>query len=424
MVWQGFIGIVVFLCIAWLMSENRWKIDLWAVLAGLSLQIILALLITQIPAIREAFVSVSYGVEALKSATMEGAKFVFGYLGGGDVPFVIDKQSHVGTFIFALQALPMIMVVSAISMLLFHWNILQVVVQAFSWLLNRTLKLGGALGVAAAAKVFFGNIEAPLLVRPYLKQMNRSELFTIMACGMATTSATVMAIYSIILEHTIATPIAHILTASIISVPAAITISRLIVPQEGAPTPGKLVAPYQFTNWMDAISRGTIDGLSIVANVTALLLVVIALVSLLNVVLGKICPLYHGEPLTLQTILGIGMAPVTWLMGIPWEETLTAGKLLGTKTVLNEIIAFLDLSKLPKGALSPRSALIMMYALCGFANFSALGIVIGGMGAMVPERRDEIISLGFKSIIAGTLATCLSGTIIGILTHFNLILTP
>lgn len=421
MIWQGGLGIVVFLFIAWLLSENRWKVDKRITLVGLSLQVILALLITQVSAVRRAFVSVSYGVEALKSSTLEGTKFVFGYLGGGEVPFVIDTHSHVGTFIFALQALPMIMVVSALSMLLFHWNVLQVIVQAFSWLLNRTLKLGGALGVAAAAKVFFGNIEAPLLIRPYLKHMNRSELFTIMACGMATTSATVMAVYSMILEHTIANPIAHILTASIISIPGAITVSRLMVPQEGAPTPGKLVTPYQFTNWMDAISRGTADGLSIVASITALLIVVIALVSLLNMVLGKFLPLYHGEALTLQTILGMCMSPVTWLMGIPWGEAVTAGKLLGTKTVLNEIIAFLDLSKLPKGALSPHSALIMMYALCGFANFSALGIVIGGMGTMVPERRDEIIGLGFKSIIAGTLATCLSGTIIGILAHLNLL---
>lgn len=418
---QGVLGVVVFLFAAWLLSENRWRVEKRVALMGLSLQVLLALLITQISVVREAFVSVSHGVEALKGATLEGTKFVFGYLGGGEVPFVLDTHSHVGTFIFALQALPMIMVVSALSMLLFHWNVLQVVVQAFSWVLHRTLKLGGALGVAAAAKVFFGNIEAPLLVRPYLKHMNRSELFTIMTCGMATTSATVMAVYSMILEHTIANPIAHILTASIISIPGAITISRLIVPQEGAPTPGKLVKPYQFTNWMDAISRGTIDGLSIVANISALLIVVLALVSLLNVVLGKFLPLYLGEALTLQTMLGVCMAPVTWLMGVPWSEALAAGKLLGTKTVLNEIIAFLDLAKLPQGALSPHSALIMMYGLCGFANFSSLGIVIGGMGTMVPERRDEIIGLGFKSIVAGTLATCLSGTIIGLLAHLGLI---
>ena len=418
MIWQGVLGIFVFLGVAWLFSENRSGVKKRDIALGLGLQIGLAIIITQFPLIRNAFESLSKGVEVLKHSTQVGTQFVFGYLGGGAVPFAVLPDSGAGTFIFALQALPTIMVVSALSMLLFHWVILPAVVRVFSKALQRTLRIGGALGVVAASKVFLGNLEAPLLVRPYLKNFSRCELFTVMTCGMATTAASVMALYTSILEGTISNPIAHILTASIISIPAAITLSRILIPHEGEMTSGSLVAPYRFSNWMDAISRGTSDGLTIFLHVMAMLIVVLALVSLLNALLA-ILPNLGGEAITMQRILGYVMAPVTWLMGIPWAEAPIAGKLLGTKTVLNEVVAFLELSKIPRSELSAHSALIMTYALCGFANFSAIGIIIGGIGSMVPERRDEIVALGIKSVFAGTLATCMSGTIIGILTHLS-----
>lgn len=418
MVWQGVLGIFVFLGVAWLFSENRSGVKKRDIVLGLVLQIGLAIIITQFPLIRNAFESLSKGVEVLKHSTQVGTQFVFGYLGGGAVPFPVLPDSGASTFIFALQALPTIMVVSALSMLLFHWGVLPAVVRVFSRALQSTLRIGGALGVVAASKVFLGNLEAPLLVRPYLKNFSRCELFTVMTCGMATTAASVMALYTSILEGTISNPIAHILTASIISIPAAITLSRILIPHEGAMTSGSLVAPYRFSNWMDAISRGTSDGLTIFLHVMAMLIVVLALVSLLNTLLA-ILPNVGGEAITMQRILGYVMAPVTWLMGIPWAEASTAGKLLGTKTVLNEVVAFLELSKLSRADLSAHSALIMTYALCGFANFSAIGIIIGGIGSMVPERRDEIVALGIKSVFAGTLATCMSGTIIGILTHLS-----
>jgi concentrative nucleoside transporter, CNT family len=418
MVWQGILGIFVFLGVAWLFSENRSGVKKRDITLGLALQIGLAIIITQFPLIRNAFESLSKGVEVLKHSTQVGTQFVFGYLGGGAVPFSVIPDSGSSTFIFALQALPTIMVVSALSMLLFHWGILPAIVRVFSKALQRTLRIGGALGVVAASKVFLGNLEAPLLVRPYLKNFSRCELFTVMTCGMATTAASVMALYTSILEGTISNPIAHILTASIISIPAAITLSRILIPHEGEMTSGSLVAPYRFSNWMDAISRGTSDGLTIFLHVMAMLIVVLALVSLLNALLA-ILPNFGGEAITMQRILGYVMAPVTWLMGIPWAEAPTAGKLLGTKTVLNEVVAFLELSKIPRSELSAHSALIMTYALCGFANFSAIGIIIGGIGSMVPERRDEIVALGIKSVFAGTLATCMSGTIIGILTHLS-----
>lgn len=409
---QAVIGIFSFIGITWLLSEDRRAVKKRRILQGLFLQIFLAVILTQFPVIRQGFEYLSRGVDALKIATQAGTSFVFGYLGGGDVPFSATGS----TFIFALQALPMIMVVSALSMLLFYLNILPWIVKHISWFWRKTMNIGGALGTAAAAKIFMGNIEAPLLIRPYLSKFTRSELFTIMTCGMATTAAAVMALYAMILKDLIPNTLGHILTASIISIPAAITLSRIMVPEKSEQTSGTFVMPYQFSNWMDAVSKGTSDGLNIFLNIIAMLVVVIALVALGNSILSFL-PNIAGEAITFERLFGFAFAPITWLMGIPWSESLVAGKLLGTKTVVNEVVAFLELAKVKPGELSPQSSLIMMYALCGFANFSAIGIAIAGMGAMIPERKDEIIGLSMKSILTGTFATCMSGTIIGLLMY-------
>ena len=411
---QAILGIFSFIGISWLISEDRQAVKKRRIFQGLLIQICLAVLLTQFPLIRHGFEYLSRAVDALKSATQAGTSFVFGYLGGGDVPF----SSTGSTFIFALQALPMIMVVSALSMLLFHLNILPWVVKRISWFWKKTMSIGGALGTAAAAKIFMGNIEAPLLIRPYLSKFTRSELFTIMTCGMATTAASVMALYAMILKDVIPSTLGHILTASIISIPAAITLARIIVPEKSEQTSGSIVMPYNFSNWMDAVSKGTSDGLNIFLNIMAMLVVVIALVALGNSLLSFL-PHMGGEAITFERLFGFAFAPITWLMGIPWSEAITAGKLLGTKTVVNEVVAFLELAKVKPGELSAQSSLIMMYALCGFANFSAVGIAIAGMGAMIPERKDEIIGLSMKSILAGTFATCLSGTIIGLLMYLE-----
>jgi CNT family concentrative nucleoside transporter len=409
---QGLFGLTTFLVIGWLLSENRKKISYISALTGLGVQILCALITTRIEWIRTGFLKVSEGINVLKAATMSGTNFVFGYLGGGGLPFELKENGN--PFVFAFQPLPMIMVVSALSMLLFHWRVLPVIVKGLSWGFRKTLDIGGALGVCAAAKVFLGQTDAPLLIRPYLNKLSRSELFTVMTAGMATTSASIMILYATILETTISDPLSHILIASIISIPGAIVISRLIVPQEGIATDGDMIIPYHFSGSMEAISQGASDGMKLFLNIIAMLVVMLALVSLLNEIL-KLLPFIKGQPLSLQRIFGTIMAPITWLMGISWEESFAAGKLLGTKTVLNEVMAFIDLTQLPKGELSPRSNLIMMYALCGFANFSSIGIQIGGLGTMAPERRNEIISLGFKALISGTIASCMSGTIIGLL---------
>lgn len=414
---QGLLGLVVFLSLAWLFSENRRSIDTKAIMLALGLQFTLAILFSKFPLLTAGLSSLSGVVDALKQATQAGTQFVFGYLGGGQVPFVLDPSNGHNTFIFALQALPMIMVVSAVSMLLFYWGILPVIVKGASFIFQRVLRLGGALGVVAGAKVLLGNIDAPLLIRPYLKDFSRSELFTVMTCGMATTSATVMVLYSDILKDTVVNPIAHILTASIISIPAAIAISRVMVPDLGdKKTEGDLVLPYRFTSWMDAVAKGTSDGLNIFLNIIAMLIVILALVSLTNALLS-ILPDVAGAPISLQRIFSLIFWPICWLMGIPVAEIGVASTLMGSKTVMNEVVAFIGLAKLEAGQLSALSAVIMTYALCGFANFSAVGVTIGGLGAMVPERRDEIVSLGLKSVFSGTLATCMSATIIGLISR-------
>ncbi len=412
--YQGMIGLVAFYALAWLISEKRRHVQLKPIIVGLATQAVLAASILKISLVRQPFLWLGKGIEAIKAATLKGTSFVYGYLGGGDLPFNVKEGAN--TFVFIFQALPMIMVVGALSMLLFYWRVLPVIVQGFSWILRKTMNIGGALGVCAAAKVFLGQSEAPLLIRPYLRDFSRSELFTVMTCGMATTSGTIMALYATILENTIPNAISHILTASIISIPAAITVSRVMVPHIKEETSGELVMPYRFSNWMDAVFRGTSDGMQMVLSIASMLVVVIALVALTNSLLGTL-PLIKGEPITLERIFGLLMAPITWLMGVPWSEAFAAGNLLGTKTVINEVIAFLEMAKLPEGALSSHSNLIMMYGLCGFANFSSIGIAVAAISSIVPERRDEIISLGFKCVISGTLCTCLSGTIIGLLTQ-------
>jgi len=409
---QSIFGILVLAALAFLMSENRKAVRLRAALAGVALQAVIAVILLKIPPVKGFFLILNSLVMSLEKATRAGTSFVFGYLGGGTLPF--DEKFPGSSFVLALQALPLVLVVSAISSLLFYWKVLPAIVRAFSFVFEKTMGIGGALGLGASANIFVGMVESPLFIKPYLRNMTRSELFAIMTCGMATIAGTVMVLYASTLRTAIPDAMGHILTASIISAPAALTVSRLMVPETGEPTSGRLVPPHPASGPMDAITRGTMDGLHLLLNITAMLIVFVALVSLANQLLG-ILPAPAGEPVTLQRILGYIFSPVAWLMGIPWEEAGTAGTLMGTKTVLNEFLAYLDLARLPEEALSERSRLIMTYAMCGFANLGSLGIMIGGLGTIVPDRRREIVALGIRSIMAGTIATCMTGAIVGML---------
>ena len=411
MVIQSVAGLFAFSLIAWLISENRNKIKVRTVLVGMGLQIAVALVLLKLPIFRELFLFLNRMVLALEKSTMAGTSFVFGYLGGGPLPF--EETFPGASFVFAFRALPLVLVMSALSALLFYWRVLPLVVRGFSWALRKTMAVGGAEGLAVSANVFVGMIEAPLFIRPYLQYLTRSELFTLMTCGMATIAGTVMVLYASVLTRTVPDVMGHILTASIISVPAAITVSKIMIPETGSLTTGEMSAPVEAASSMDAVTKGTLQGVKLLINIIAMLVVLVALVHLTNLVLGLL-PELSRQPITLQRIFGWAMSPVVWLMGVPWNESLQAGSLMGTKTVLNEFLAYLDLSRLPEGVLSPRSKLIMTYAMCGFANPGSLGIMIGGLGTMAPSRRDEIVSLGFRSIVAGTLSTCMTGAVVGI----------
>jgi CNT family concentrative nucleoside transporter len=408
---QGAFGFVVFLLLAWLVSEDRRAVPWRIVASGAVLQVALAALLLEVPLSRELFLLLNQGLAVLERATAAGTAFVFGYLGGAEPPF--ELKPGMSSFVLAFRALPLVLVVSALSALLFHWRVLPAIVRALSALLERTMGVGGAVGLSAAANIFVGMVEAPLLVRPYLRAMSRGELFIVMTCGMAGIAGTVMALYAAILGPVVPDAIGHILSASILSAPAAILVAAVMVPPRGAPTSGRLAPPQPAASSMDAVTRGTLDGLQLLAAIVAMLIVLIALVTLVNAVLALL-PQWGGAPVTLQRLLGYAMAPLVWLAGVPWAEAPAAGALMGTKTVLNEFIAYHDLAHLAPGTLGERSRIIMTYALCGFANFGSLGILIGGMAAMVPERREEIVALGMRSILSGTLATLMVGAVVGI----------
>lgn len=410
---QPLLGLFVFLGIAWLISENRRAVRYTIVLTGVAVQLAVAGVLLYVPLFKKIFLLLNNVVLALESATRAGTSFVFGYIGGGTPPFLLQDPGS--NFILAFQALPLVLVIGALSALLFYWKLLPYIVKGFSFLLQKTMNIGGALGLGASTTIFLGMVEAPLVIKPYLKNMTRSELFSLMTVGMACIAGTVMVLYAAFLNNVIPDPLGHLLIASFIHVAAAITIARIMVPETGEETAGQLIPRRTASSSMDAVVKGTMDGLHLLLNIIAMLVVMVALVHLANLLIGLL-PDVAGQPLTLQRLLGYVMAPIVWLFGIPWSQAQTAGYLMGTKTILNELLAFLEMAKLPAGALDERSRLIMTYALASFANFGSLGILIGGLGSLSPERRDEVVGLGMKALVAGTLATCMTGAVIGIFT--------
>jgi CNT family concentrative nucleoside transporter len=384
------------------MSEQRRAVPWRAVAAGLALQLVLAVVMLRLPLAKSALLSLNDGMLALEQATEAGTSLVFGYLGGGKAPFA--ETDPASSFILAFRALPLVLVISALSALLFYWRILPLVVRGFSWVLERAMGIGGVVGLSTAANVFVGMVEAPLLVKPYLARVSRGELFAIMVGGMASIAGTVLFLYASLLREVIPGAIGHLFVASIVSAPAALVVSFLMVPPQGAPTGGQLELKSEAENSIDALTRGTLDGAQLFISIMAMLIVFVAVVTLVNLAIA---------PYTLQGGIGWLLAPLAWLAGVPWSEAHAGGALLGTKTVLNELVAYVDLGSTT--GLSERSRVLMSYALCGFANFGSLGIMIGGLGTMCPERRGEVIALGLKSIVAGTLATCLTAATVGLL---------
>lgn len=411
---QSVFGIVALLAIAWALSDNRRAVDWKQTLIALAVTLTTALILFKVPYATKAFAAINDAVGAIAAATRAGTSFVFGYLGGGTLPYEVKTPG--AEFVLAFQALPLILIMSVLTTLLFYWRVLPPIVRGTSWLLERSMKVGGAVGLSTAANIFLGMVEAPLFIRPYLAKLTRSELFLVMTGGMAGIAGTVLVLYATLIAPLVPDAAAHFVIASVLAAPAAILISRIMVPEtEARATQGVLDDSIpDASSTMDAIVKGTTSGLELLFNVVALLLVLVALVYLVNAMLG-VLPAVGGEAISLQRMLGYIMAPICWLMGLPWDQAITAGRLMGAKTVLNELIAYVEMSKLAPGALDPRSKLITLYALCGFANFGSLGIMIGGLSVMAPERRAEIASLGLKSIVSGTLVTCLMGAIVGVL---------
>jgi len=395
-------GIAGLVALAWLAGEKRSAVPWRAVVAGLALQLAMAVVFLKVTLVKEAFLKLNDALLVLEQATQAGTGLVFGYLGGGPAPFQVTDTG--ATFVLAFRALPLVLVISALSALLFYWRILPAIVRALSLALEKLMRVGGVVGLSAAANIFVGMVEAPLFVRPYLARVSRGELFAIMVGGMASIAGTVLFLYAAILRPVLPDAVAHLLIASILSAPAALVIAFLRVPPEGAVTGGNIELRSEAASSMDALTRGTLDGAQLLLNIVAMLVVFVALVALVNLVIA---------PYSLQGALGWALAPLAWLCGIPWSEARAAGALLGTKTVINELVAYVELSKLSE--LSERSRVLLTYALCGFANFGSLGIMLGGLGTMCPERRSEVVALGLKSILAGTLATCLTAATVALL---------
>jgi CNT family concentrative nucleoside transporter len=342
---------------------------------------------------------------------MKGTTFVYGYLGGGTPPFAVTNPGTLATFAF--QVLPLVIVMSALSALLWYWRVLPFVIKAISLIFERALGTRGPAGLVATANIFMGQIEAPLLVRPYLARMTKYELLLVMTAGMATIAGSVMVIYSAMLGAQIQGVLGQLITKSIMSVPASILFAHVMLPEDNESSQELEKPPRVYESSMDAVTRGTSDGLNIYLNILAILIVAIALVALLNGVVGML-PDVNGAPLTLERVAGWLFAPLAWLMGVSWDESLTVGSLLGIKTVLNEFIAYVNLQAMPPDAISQHAKLVALYAVCGFANLSSVGIQISGIGAMCPERRNDLAGLGFRALAAATLASCMCGAIVGI----------
>lgn len=368
----------------------------------MALQVLLAVVFLKFSWVKSLFLKLNDALLVLEQATQAGTSLVFGYLGGGKPPFEVSDAAS--SFILAFRALPIVLVVSALSSLLFYWRVLPAIVRALSWLLEKLMGVGGVVGLSAAANVFVGMVEAPLFVRPYLARVSRGELFAIMAGGMASIAGTVLFLYGSILRPVVPDAVAHLLIASILSAPAALAVSFVMIPPGLPSGKEKIEMQSEASGSMDALTHGTLQGAQLLVNIIAMLVVFVALVALANFIIA---------PYTLQGMLGWALAPLAWLCGLPWSEARAGGALLGTKTILNELVAYLDLTRM--GDLSERSRTLMTYALCGFANLGSLGIMIGGLGTMCPERRAEIVALGVKSIAAGTLATCLTAASVALI---------
>jgi CNT family concentrative nucleoside transporter len=407
---QALLGILVLLGVAWLVSEDRRHVALRPIVVGLSLQFAIALVLLRFAPVRDTLLLLNHVVYAIEAATRAGTTFVFGFLGGGPPPYEATDGNPL--YLFAFRILPQIVVFSVLVAIAWYWRLLPLLIKAFAWLLRRTLGVGGAVGVAAGSSMFLGMVEAPLVIRAYLKNLTRSEFFIVLTAGMATVAGSIMVLYANVLRGVIDGALGHILIASAVNVIGAIVVARVMIPSSETTESGDVADALKYSSVMDAITRGTTDGLRLAVNVGAMLVVLVSLVALVNAMIAAI--VVDGEALTLQRVMGALFAPIAWLIGIPWAEATHGGSMLGTKLVLNELVAYIQLAQTPSTVLSEHSRLILTYALCGFVNLGSLGISLGGIGALVPERRAELFELAPKTLISATIVNCITGAIAGL----------
>jgi CNT family concentrative nucleoside transporter len=411
---QSLVGVVLVIGVCWALSEGRrrfpWKLAIGAVLV----QGLLVLALFGLPVLRAGLIEMGQAVDGLGSSTQAGVAFVFGFLAGTpDQPYAVTNPGSM--FILGFRVLPVILVVCALAALLWHWRILKWITQGFGLVFEKTMGLRGPPALATAATVFMGQVEGPIFIRSYLPSLSRSELFMLIAVGMSCVSGSTMVAYATILKNVLPNAASHVLTASIISAPAGVLLARILVPRIPETERSEPLDPAQdkvYESSVDALIKGTSDGLSIVLNVAATLIVFVALVAMVNGVLGMAGPV-AGAPISVERVLGIIFAPLAWALGIRWADAPTAGALLGAKLVLTEFTAFIRLGAIPAGAIDERTRVILTYALCGFANIASVGINVAGYTILVPERRQEIMGMVWKAMMAGFLATCLTASVVG-----------
>lgn len=412
---QGLVGISAILAMAWGLSEQRKAVPGWRWVGGaLLLQILIAMVIVRVPLVWDIITLANHAVTAIEKATLVGSSYMFGYTGGGELPFVL-KQGAQAPLVIAFQILPLVIVFSALAALLWHWKILSFIVRGLSWAMQKTMGVSGVVGLSGGANIFLGVVESPLVVRAYFDRMSRSELFMVMVLAMSTISGAILILYAQTLAKTVPDAVGHMISASLISLPAAVLIARLMVSGDSDTQTDPDDTSLRYESSIDAIIKGTMDGVQLFLAVIGIIIVVFALVALVDQML-TVFPLIDGDPLTLRRMFGWLFAPLMWAIGVPWSEAGAAGALMGTKAILNEYVAYLDMAALAPGTLGPRSQLIVTYALCGVANLASVGLLVSTIGTLCPARRADAASLGMKSWVAGNLASAMTGAMIGLVT--------
>ncbi|HTT01480.1 MAG TPA: nucleoside transporter C-terminal domain-containing protein [Steroidobacteraceae bacterium] len=409
---QSALGVIVLRLLVWLLSERRRLISWRFVVIGTLVQIGLAALFLKLPISGAVFAGVNTVVVGIQHASEAGSSFVFGFLGGGPLPY---QETRPGTSVaLAFRILPLLIIMSAVASLLIYWRVLPAIVRGFAWVFEKSLGIGGAVSVSSATNIFLGMVESAILIRPYIARLTRSELFIVMTVGLGGVAGTVLVLYASMLAHTVPNAAGHLLVATLITVPSSIVIARMMVPETGTPTPGELAHDEHVHGSIEALMQGTRQGLELFLNVVAILIVFVALVYLVDGLLALL-PGPGGSALSLERVGGWMFAPIAWLMGVPWHEAPVMGALLGTKTVLNELIAYRDLAALQPSLLSERGRLLTTYALCGFANFGSVAILVAGLATMAPTRRAEISKLGLRALVGGMIANCSTAAVVGML---------